>query len=97
MKQITTGDLLHVYGSFGLHLDYAVRLTVKLTDQIDGVILSDALRKTQQRFPFLSVRMRKDSETLYYEENPNPVVLLNTDAQISEFRAVKLSCLGSLL
>ena len=40
MKQITTGDLLHVYGSFGLHLDYAVRLTVKLTDQIDGVILS---------------------------------------------------------
>ena len=83
MKQITTGDLLHAYGSFGLHLDYSVRLTVKLTDLVDGVILSNALRKTQQRFAFLSVCMRKDSESLYYEENLNPVVLLNTDAQIS--------------
>lgn len=80
MNQITTGDLLHAYGSFGLHLDYSVRLTVKLTDLVDGVILSNALRKTQQRFAFLSVRMRKDSESLYYEENLNPVVLLNTDA-----------------
>ena len=62
MKQITTGDLLHAYGSFGLHLDYAVRLTVKLTDQIDFAILSDALRKTQQRFSFLSVRMGKNYE-----------------------------------
>ena len=83
MKQITTGDMLHAYGSFGLHMNYAVRLTVRLTDRIDGVILANAIRKTQKRFSFLSVRMRKDAESLYYEENPNPVVLLNTDAQIS--------------
>ena len=89
--------MLHAYGSFGLHMNYAVRLTIRLTDRIDGVILANAIRKTQKRFSFLSVRMRKDAESLYYEENPNPVVLLNTDAQISEFRAVKLSCLGSLL
>lgn len=59
MKQITTGDMLHAYGSFGLHMNYAVRLTVRLTDRIDGVILANALRKTQTRFPFLSVRIRK--------------------------------------
>jgi len=56
MKQITTGDMLHAYGSFGLHMNYAVRLTVRLTDQIDGAILANALRKTQKRFPFLSVQ-----------------------------------------
>ena len=83
MKQITTGDMLHAYGSFGLHMNYAVRLTVRLTDRIDGVILANALRKTQKRFPFLSVRIRKDSSSLYYEYNQEPVVLLNTDDQIS--------------
>ena len=75
--------MLHAYGSFGLHMNYAVRLTVRLTDRIDGAILANALRKTQKRFPFLSVRIRRDSSSLYYDDNPEPVVLLNTDDQIS--------------
>ena len=83
MIQITTGDQLHAYGSLGLLLDYAVRLIVKLSDPIESAILSHALNQTQKRFPFLSVRLRRDDINLFYEENPAPVVLLNTDERLS--------------
>lgn len=36
MKEITLGDIMHVYGSFGLQMDYTVRLCLRMTDAVDG-------------------------------------------------------------
>lgn len=35
MISISTGDIMHVMGSFGLHMDYTVRMKLRLTDVID--------------------------------------------------------------
>ncbi len=34
MKELTLGDVMHVYGSFGLKMDYTVRLCVRLKDEV---------------------------------------------------------------
>ncbi len=83
MKKVTTGDMLHTYGSFGLHMDYCVRLSIRLKDTVDGEFLAQALENTQKRYPYLSVRMMKDEANIFYEENPAPVVLLNTDERVT--------------
>ena len=83
MKELTLGDAMHVYGSFGLKMDYTVRLCVRLKDEVDGEMLSEAVKSTSGRYPYLSLRMRKDAEHIYYDENPEDVVLLHTDKKIS--------------
>ncbi len=76
---ITTGDMMHVHGAFGAQVDYSVRLTVRLADPIDGQLLRSALEKTQKRYPYFSRRLRAGATGFYYENNPQPVVLLQTD------------------
>ena len=83
MKDITLGDILHVYGSFGLQMDYTVRLCLRMADAVDGDILRDAVENTQKRYPYLSVRMRSDGQKLWYEENDAPVALLHMAERIS--------------
>ena len=83
MKELTTGDLMHVYGSFGNRSDYTVRLCVRLKDAVDGEMLSEAVKNTSRRYPYLSVRMRKDENRIYYDDNPKEVVLINTGSRIS--------------
>ena len=83
MTEITKGDAMHLYGSYGLKLDYTVRLSVRMCDPVDREILKDALAKTQQRYPYLSLRLRKNEEKFFYENNPAPVVLLHTDDSIT--------------
>ena len=79
---ITLGDAMYVYGSLGLNMDYSVRIALQLKDEIDSTILTEALNKTQQRHPYLSLRLRKDEKEYYYEENPAPVTLHHTDEKI---------------
>ncbi len=76
---VTTGDMMHVHGAFGEKVDYAVRLTVRLTDEIDGGLLRAALEKTQQRYPYFSRRLRAAEDGFYYEENDRPIALLHMD------------------
>ena len=83
MHSITTGDMLHVYGPLGAGTDYTVRLTVRVKDDVDGSALQEALTKTQSRYPYFSVRLLRDENEFYYEDNPSPVVLHHTDEQIS--------------
>lgn len=83
MRDITTGSLMHVYGSFAEHVDYTARLTVRLADAVDALLLREALDKTQRRYPYLSVQMRKNDSVYYYDDNPRPVVLLHTDSRVS--------------
>ena len=80
--QITSGDSLHTYGSIGA-MDYTVRLSIRLDSVIDGEILKAALESTQRRYPYLNLRMKRQEADLYYEENPLPVCLFNTDKRIS--------------
>ena len=51
MREITTGDAMHVYGSFGLVMDYTVRLCVRLSGGINGEMLCEAVKNTQKRYP----------------------------------------------
>ena len=83
MRTITTGDMMHVHGGFGAGVDYTVRLTVRLTDPIDAEILQTALSKTQRRFPYLCVRMKKGEGAFYYVDNPLPVVILHSDERVN--------------
>ena len=49
MISISTGDIMHVMGGFGLQMDYTVRMKLRLTDEVDGAILAEAVAKTQRR------------------------------------------------
>ena len=83
MYTVTLGDAITVMGAFGINLDYTVRLKLRLRDKIDDEILKGAVDKTRQRYPYLCVRMKKDNENFYYEENPAPISVLHTDSSIS--------------
>ena len=79
---ITMGDVDSIYGCFGKNYDYAVRLVVKMADPVDGKILGEALKKTEIRFPYLSVRMRKNDSEYFFEDNPAPIVLFDSERKI---------------
>ena len=74
---------MHVHGSFGEKVTYTARLSVRLADPVDPDLLGPALEKTQRRYPYLSLRIRRDGESYYYEENPLPVVLLRRDGPVT--------------
>ena len=80
---VTAGDIMHMMGGFGLQMDYTVRMCLRLADQIDEGMLREAVVKTQKRYPYLSLLLRKNDQTFWYEENPLPVVLLHTNERIS--------------
>ena len=82
MREITTGDAMHVYGSFGLVMDYTVRLCVRLSGGINGEMLCEAVKNTQKRYPYLSLRMKKDASRFYYDDNPADIAVINTERQI---------------
>ena len=43
MNSVTLGDVMHLTGGFGLGIDYAVRLSLRLADPIDAAVLADAV------------------------------------------------------
>ena len=77
MIRITTGSMMHVHGALGTGTDYTVRVSVRMADPVDPVILEKALRAAQQSFPVFCIRLRADEQEYYFEENPLPVVLLH--------------------
>ena len=83
MKELTRGDVLHVYGSFGLNMDYTVRLCVRMKDEINGEMLSEAVRNTSKRYPYLSLQMKRNENRVYYEDNPKEIALINDNKRIS--------------
>lgn len=82
---VTTGDMMHVHGAFGEKVDYTVRLTVRLADEIDGDLLLKALEKTQLRYPYFSRELRAAEDAFYYAENHRSIALLHTDERVSLF------------
>ena len=82
MYTVTLGDALTVMGSFGINMDYTVRLKLRLRDKIDDEILKEAVDKTRQRYPYLCVQMKRDNENFFYEDNPAPIAVLHTDKSV---------------
>ena len=76
--RITTGDQMHVYGCFACGIDYTVRVKVVLDDKIDPDLLKCAVKNAGERFPYLGGRLQKDSTHYYYEDNPEPISVINT-------------------
>jgi len=83
MINVTTSDLMMVAGSFGLKMEYSVRFGLKLKDEVNSEMLSRAVEKTQQRYPYLSLRMYQNETDYYYESNPLPIVIHHTDERVS--------------
>jgi len=83
MKKISDGDILHVYGGIGLGIDYSVRLSLHLKDPVDASILTEAVRNTEKRYPYLLLRLKKDDQNFFYEENPEPITIHKTDQKIN--------------
>lgn len=52
MKNLTAGDVMHVYGGFDNEADYTVRLVVKMDDNIDKDNLEEAVSCASKRFPY---------------------------------------------
>ena len=82
MSNITTGNLMHIYGCFAEKVDYTGRVTVRMYDPVDAGILARALDKTRQRYPYFSLQIRKNESEYYFEKNPRPVTLHNTNGRI---------------
>jgi hypothetical protein len=83
MIPVTAGDCSFLYGSLGMGSDYTVRFTIRLTDLVDEDMLKNAVSKTQQRYPYLSVRLRYTDTEFYYEENPLPVTVHHSDGSVT--------------
>lgn len=58
MIRVTTGDALHLYGSVG-RSNYSVRLCVRMDENINSEAIVNALKRTQKRYPYLCVRLKK--------------------------------------
>ena len=43
MIPVTNGDRMHLYGAFGLGMDYTVRLGLGMKDPVDPSVLADAV------------------------------------------------------
>ena len=82
MREITIGDMMHIYGCFGNGADYTARITVRLAERIDIERLRKALSMTALRYPHFCVRLRSGKDSYYFEDNPLPVVLTQTDDRI---------------
>ena len=80
---ISTSDIGQVYANFGLNVDHSIRFCVRMKNLVDGGILEAAVRKTEQRYPYFSVRLLKNASEYFYEANSAPIVLLNTDQRIN--------------
>ncbi len=81
--KITSSDILHTYGSIGLNMDYAVRLSVRLTDDIKKEDIIRATELTAKRYPYMSVRMTHNDSEIFYEKNEEKVAVINTSERIT--------------
>ena len=82
-RRITTGDKMHVYGCFACGVDYTVRIKIKMDDAVIPEMLVSAAEKTNKRFPGLSGRLVRGNKEYYYEDNDEPVAVINTKDRIT--------------
>ena len=62
---------------------HTFRLSIKLKDLIDGDILRNAADRTIKRYPYFSVRMRRSGADIFFESNPLPLPVIETNGRIT--------------
>ncbi len=62
---------------------HTFRLSIKLKDLIDGDILRNAVNRTIKRYPYFSVRMVRSGADVFFENNPLPFPVIETNERIT--------------
>lgn len=62
---------------------HTFRLSLKLKDLIDGDMLREAVAKTMERYPYFCMRMVVEGPDVYFEDNPLPVPVIETNGRIT--------------
>lgn len=74
----------------GEMFSWTVRLTVRMKDTVDKVLMLQAVLDTQRRYPYYSVRQEierdeQGCEHFVYQDNPKPWVLSTTEQPVTLF------------
>ena len=77
MEQKLFTEILPLYKS-RKNNPYAIRLRIRLSDNIDPVILQNAINTTMKRYPYFCVRLSCDEQKFTFWDNTQPVVLSNS-------------------
>ena len=80
-KAVTTGDLLHTYGSVG-YLNYTCRRRIRMDAPVDPALLEEAVRAASARYPYLCVRLRFGKQGFFWEKNDAPIAVIHTSGAI---------------
>ena len=79
--KVSRGDATMLYATS--KTSYTVRFCLRLDQEVDPVVMRNALDRTAKRYPYYSVSLKKNEKEFYYEENPSPIALINTDQKIT--------------
>lgn len=79
--KVTRGNAVLLYGTS--HISYTIRTALRLDREIDPTLMRKALDKTAKRYPYFCVSLKKNDKEYYYEENPEPVALINTSKHVA--------------
>ena len=77
MKQRLFTEILPLYKSENNN-PYVIRIRMRMADQIDSPALRDAVNTTMKRYPYFCVRLREVGNGFVFEDNPSPIVLVNS-------------------
>ena len=81
MKRKLYSELRTIYETSAAD-PHTFRLTIKLKDLVDGQVLRRAVDTTMRRYPYFQVRLCRENDDLYFEENPAPLPVLFTNQRI---------------
>ncbi len=82
MKQTLFSELRTIYET-SYRDPHTFRLSIKMKDLIDGAILRHAAYRTMERYPYFLVRMRREGADIFYESNPLPFPVIETNGRIT--------------
>lgn len=64
---------------------YNVKVTLCLTEEVDGAILTHAVQRAAERYPYMMKRIVRRGEEYVLEDNPLPVVVYESDESTLPF------------
>ena len=82
MRQTLFSELRTIYETTAED-PHTYRLSIKMKDLIDGDILRSAAKRTMERYPYFLVRMVREGADVFYESNPLPFPVIETNDRIT--------------
>ena len=62
---------------------HTFRTTIKMKDMVDGEVLRRSVDRTMERYPYFRVRLCMDGGKACFEDNPEPLPVLNTNQRLT--------------